>query len=171
MELISREDAKNKGLKRFFTGEPCPHGHTDEHYVGNWNCCQCTRDYSKEYVKNNPEKRKESNARHFEKHKEYHTARSRKYQGLPEATREYPMDGLCESCGNNNGFKKNGTQKSLCLDHCHTTGEFRGWLCYGCNGAEGNLKSSCRNIMKLHEYLMKFKCEQLLKNQIAGMVF
>ncbi|KKM00938.1 hypothetical protein LCGC14_1799470, partial [marine sediment metagenome] len=32
--------------------------------------------------------------------------------------------------------------KKLCLDHCHETGEFRGWLCRHCSMVIGQLKDS-----------------------------
>jgi hypothetical protein len=64
-------------------------------------------------------------------------AKRRKRQGLPLPTR--PMPELCEmNCG----------RKAVHLDHCHITGVFRGWLCYGCNlglGALGDTAESLRN--------------------------
>lgn len=39
--IISREDAKSSGLKRFFTGDLCGHGHVAERYVSSGNCVQC----------------------------------------------------------------------------------------------------------------------------------
>lgn len=37
--LISRAEAKALGLKRYFTGMPCKHGHIAEGYVASTNCC------------------------------------------------------------------------------------------------------------------------------------
>ncbi len=52
MELISREEARSKGLKRFYTGEPCKHGHIDERYVSTGYCAECHRvSYRVGYVK------------------------------------------------------------------------------------------------------------------------
>lgn len=40
--IISREDAAAKGLKRYYTGEPCnARGHLSERYVCNQGCVQC----------------------------------------------------------------------------------------------------------------------------------
>jgi hypothetical protein len=39
--IISRKDAFNKGLKRFFTGEPCKRDHYCERFVVNGACVQC----------------------------------------------------------------------------------------------------------------------------------
>lgn len=39
--IITREAAKNSGLKRYFDGKLCPHNHISERYVGNGKCIQC----------------------------------------------------------------------------------------------------------------------------------
>lgn len=48
MELISRDAAKDLGLKRYFTGEPCNKGHVDERQVSNYRCLTCGRDNVRE---------------------------------------------------------------------------------------------------------------------------
>ena len=40
----------------------------------------------------------------------------------PWMTNEHGM--WCQACGE---------QRVLCLDHCHETGRFRGWICHPCN--------------------------------------
>lgn len=44
MDVISRVDARKLGLKRFYTGKPCPHGHIAERLVSNGTCVVCTRE-------------------------------------------------------------------------------------------------------------------------------
>jgi hypothetical protein len=39
--IISREDARDKGLKRFFTGEPCKRDHIAERFTANGGCVRC----------------------------------------------------------------------------------------------------------------------------------
>jgi Recombination endonuclease VII len=51
MELISRSDAKERGLKRYYTGRPCPHGHQSQRYVGSMLCVGCLNDRRKLYCK------------------------------------------------------------------------------------------------------------------------
>ncbi len=43
LEIITRFDAAHKGLKRFYTGKPCVHGHDCERYVSTQGCVQCLR--------------------------------------------------------------------------------------------------------------------------------
>jgi 5-methylcytosine-specific restriction endonuclease McrA len=40
-EIISRAEAKARGLKRYFTGEPCKHGHVAERGVAHCGCFEC----------------------------------------------------------------------------------------------------------------------------------
>lgn len=47
MEITSKEEAKARGLHRFYTGKPCKHGHNSERYVSSKGCVTCLREYSK----------------------------------------------------------------------------------------------------------------------------
>ena len=40
-QRISREKAKEQGLKTFFTGNACVHGHVSDRLVSNGNCVDC----------------------------------------------------------------------------------------------------------------------------------
>lgn len=40
-DLITRQEAQAKGLKRYFTGKPCSHDHVAERYTGNKTCVVC----------------------------------------------------------------------------------------------------------------------------------
>ena len=42
-----------------------------------------------------------------------------------------------------------------CLDHCHKTKKFRGWLCHKCNRAIGNLNDDIGLMKRAVEYLQK----------------
>jgi hypothetical protein len=39
--IISRREAHERGLKRFYTGEPCGRGHTSQRFTANGNCTDC----------------------------------------------------------------------------------------------------------------------------------
>jgi 5-methylcytosine-specific restriction endonuclease McrA len=43
MKIITRATAKAAGLKRYFTSEPCPHGHIAERRVSDYGCVECSR--------------------------------------------------------------------------------------------------------------------------------
>lgn len=43
MDIISREEALEKGLIRFFTGVPCKRGHISEIYVSGSACIECAK--------------------------------------------------------------------------------------------------------------------------------
>lgn len=48
MKIISRKEAKELGLSRFFTGKPCKNGHISERAVHNLVCIGCKKlDYQK----------------------------------------------------------------------------------------------------------------------------
>lgn len=39
----SREEAAALGVRRYFSGEPCPHGHVAHRYTQNGYCVECQR--------------------------------------------------------------------------------------------------------------------------------
>jgi hypothetical protein len=47
-QSISRDEAKGKGLLRYFTGEPCKNGHVSERLVSNWGCMACANERMKQ---------------------------------------------------------------------------------------------------------------------------
>jgi hypothetical protein len=68
MEIISREEAREQGLKRFFTGNPCTKGHVSERLVSNKACCACRHNYwdeNQEYIR---KKNNEYRAANKDKH-------------------------------------------------------------------------------------------------------
>ncbi|RZN40418.1 hypothetical protein FEK48_13285 [Escherichia sp. E2593] len=42
MEIITRNDAAKSGLKRYYTGKVCKHGHQSERWTYNGHCVECT---------------------------------------------------------------------------------------------------------------------------------
>ncbi|EPK1614760.1 hypothetical protein QBG35_001722 [Klebsiella pneumoniae] len=47
MKIITRTEAATCGLKRYYTGKPCKHGHDSERWVHNGHCVQCTMETNK----------------------------------------------------------------------------------------------------------------------------
>jgi hypothetical protein len=81
--------------------------------------------------------------------KENHRQRLWKY-GINEKIFTSLMEraqGKCEICGD---------PSELVIDHCHTSKEVRGILCWSCNVALGHFKDSEEKIKKAFEYLCKF---------------
>lgn len=58
LEIVSRADAKAQGLKWYFTGVPCKHGHIAERQVVNGRCRECGKAGS---IANNAKHRDEVN--------------------------------------------------------------------------------------------------------------
>lgn len=44
MDIQTRAEAKINGDKKYFTGKPCPHGHTAERYTSSGHCCECAKE-------------------------------------------------------------------------------------------------------------------------------
>lgn len=54
MDIITLKEAKSLGLKKYYTGKPCPKGHLSERYVYNSCCIQCAKEAGKSwYLRNN----------------------------------------------------------------------------------------------------------------------
>lgn len=56
-----------------------------------------------------------------------------------------PKDGKCQACGD--------VPDVLHLDHDHATGEFRGYVCEGCNHSMGKSNDDPEKLIKQAEYL------------------
>ncbi|MCG6202025.1 hypothetical protein [Psychromonas antarctica] len=56
MEIITKQQALDKGLKRFFTGEPCHRGHISERFIAMDKCVTCNSEIGKLYYQKNKEK-------------------------------------------------------------------------------------------------------------------
>lgn len=60
-----------------------------------------------------------------------------------------PSGTPCDNCGR--------TNYALSLDHCHSTGEFRGWLCSLCNHGIGMLGDDVEALKRAVSYLERAK--------------
>jgi hypothetical protein len=128
---------------------------------------EAKRLYDTEFRQKNSERLRQSSLRYYQKNKErlcaeqlrrYHAnrdiilpkmrARMHKKKGYPEATR--PMPDNCEKCN-----RSPRGRFGLSLDHDHTTGKFRGWLCSDCNLGIGKLGDTIEGINAALEYLKR----------------
>ena len=86
MEIISRKEAKEKGLTRYFTGKPCKHGHIADRWVSGGGCSECKRlkaekkaEYDKIYRIRNADKIKEAKKESYEEKKDLVRKKHKKY--------------------------------------------------------------------------------------------
>ena len=83
----------------------------------------------------------------------------RKVSDLIRAEQIYPSDDYsCPICSRNKEeLKRFGrrNQGAWAADHCHTTNEFRGWICYPCNTGIGMFEDDPVRIKKALAYLEK----------------
>jgi hypothetical protein len=49
MERISRDEALARGLKKYFTGTPCKHGHAAQRYTVTTACVKCMAEAQKRF--------------------------------------------------------------------------------------------------------------------------
>lgn len=103
LEVISKEQAKDKGLHVFFTGVACNHGHVCERYVRSGACAECSRagyrkwreknkdkaeEATKRWRANNKEKVRKQKREWKERHKEFWREYQRQYfKDHPEKNR------------------------------------------------------------------------------------
>lgn len=52
--IMSRQEARVKGLTRYFTGEACKHGHNSQRLVSNKNCVECVNSANRVRRNSNP---------------------------------------------------------------------------------------------------------------------
>ncbi len=75
LTIISRKEAKISGLKRYFTGRPCKHGHITQRDVVNGTCIECTRDWARK----NPERVKQYSYEYYHENREAILAKVKEY--------------------------------------------------------------------------------------------
>ncbi len=91
MNIISRKEAKELGLKTYFTGKSCKHGHICEHRTDHGNCVKCGRMANSLWRKNNDsynkerlKKWKKENKKHIAEYvRLYGTILHRRYRSTP----------------------------------------------------------------------------------------
>lgn len=77
MEIITRQEAKILGLKTYFTGEACKHGHLSTRRSSNGSCSEC----SKIQLRNRDPQRKSMLAKeYYKRHAQNRATYSRKYR-------------------------------------------------------------------------------------------
>lgn len=78
--MISRKEAKEQGLKRYFSGQTCKHGHTDERLTSTGACILCATKYSKKWKIDNREAKLASCKRYYSENKELIVKKQKAYR-------------------------------------------------------------------------------------------
>lgn len=87
-ELITRAEAREKGLKHYFTGEPCRHGHLDKRAVSNTHCSECSRIQARKDYHTHKTERSLQRKRYYESNKDKYIADVKAWSKLhPEHAR------------------------------------------------------------------------------------
>src|ERR1700730_17423606 len=63
-----------------------------------------------------------------------------------------PMPAVCECCGQPETWQG---KISLCVEHDHETGQFRGWVCHSCNLGIRRLGDNLEGVLKAAAYLRR----------------
>lgn len=136
-EIVERQEAKKRGLKRYFTGRACIRGHSAQRNVGTGKCIECRPPSSLKW-------------------REYNDRWKAKYPGREQTVKYRYRYGIelseipdkpdkCSICEQ--------PHKKIVLDHCHETGKFRGWLCDPCNVVLGMVSDDTTILRKLIAYI------------------
>lgn len=89
MAKITIEEAKDRGLKHYFTGKPCKRGHISKRYLSNKECVTCRsiktqsyqeKGYFKNYREENTEKEKKYRKEYKKNNKDKVNAFTAKYR-------------------------------------------------------------------------------------------
>jgi len=132
-----------------------------------YSCKICRRIKQKEWKLNNPEKIKALNDKNAAKRKLFYDSPEGKISSrrahlkrmynitLEEYTLKLKeQNNKCKICCSENSFDRYGV---LAVDHCHTTGNIRGLLCYKCNVGLGNFNDNQELLKKAINYLEQYK--------------
>ena len=138
MKVISFSEAREKGLKTYFSGVPCKHGHTVQRRVSNRSCVECNKMWAKEMT---PKRRKNN------KLKSLYGISLEEYDKINES-----QNNVCAICKSSCNVKKN-----LSVDHNHDNLSIRGLLCHNCNAGLGHFKDSEQLLATAIKYLKDSK--------------
>jgi hypothetical protein len=144
MKIISKAEAKAKGLKRYYTGVPCAKGHLSERLTGSYNCLQCSKESHDTWRAKDPKAKKRSNYL-SRKRTDAHKKRVARWQHANldkhrvhkkihlEKKRGRLVPKPCTQCG---------SDKDLCAHHeDHSKPLEITWLCRPCHGRLHALRS------------------------------
>jgi nitrate/TMAO reductase-like tetraheme cytochrome c subunit len=163
---ITKQEAKHLGMIRFFTGEPCKHGHISERRVSSGECIECNLISARKHKAT--EQWAVRRAARINSKKETgewqlycRDKHLRLKYGLSQAAVEAmarQQSNRCAVCEEAITPEYTGsTDTTAHVDHNHRTGKVRGLLCHHCNKAIGHFKESTKIMQNAISYLRQFE--------------
>lgn len=144
--ILSRADAKQRGLRRYFTGLPCLRGHVTERSVSSARCMTCANDDQRKHYSNGmyqSVRYKQQRCRNAR------ASRLKNWYGLTHTDYDCMVrsqNGKCAIC-------QLVPESKLRVDHDHSTNLIRGLLCHHCNLVLGHAKDNPRTLKAAITYL------------------
>lgn len=133
--IITRKEAVERSLPRYFTGKPCKHGHIAERVVKG-TCVECDR------------LRAHVNTPHDKLKKRERNLKARYGMDITEfVARVEQQKNRCAICRN--------LTKKLIVDHCHSKDTVRELLCSRCNNLLGLAEDQIELLHAAIDYLVK----------------
>jgi hypothetical protein len=128
-------------------------------------CRKCEAELAKKWRKENPEehkrRKKQWEIKYPEKHRRGVMRRTWRRLGLDPNDIEKKLSnhkGGCQICGD----LQPEYYQFLSVDHCHSTGKFRGFLCPNCNSALGLFKDKPELLIRAADYLNTFRAQAII---------
>ncbi len=110
-KIISRKEAQAQGLKRYYTGKPCKHGHIAERSVSDRKCLECNRSNVSRFRENHPESIRETNKKGWSKlSPEYKREKAKRYR---TNNRESYLQGMRNHYEQNKAYYKQRRHETL----------------------------------------------------------
>lgn len=175
----TRREGKAQGAKWYFTGLPCAYGHVSKRSVARGQCNQCRkeedalaqqrahrmrrREQDRQYgitYRNRPESRARRLANRRAKYESSRLIERERERASREKIAGRPRPDKCEVCSAGNGAR------GMAFDHCHATGQFRGWICGRCNVALAMARDNPAVLRKLADYVERHNAENPQANWI-----
>ena len=169
----SRAEAKLLKVSKYYTGNPCIHGHLDLRHTISASCITCDKEkaqrqrdergdeiyalrryrtkYDKEY---RDRVRLQARNRYKKNKRKIAFQRLEAKYGVNQETYEAMLRDQNNRCAICRTDSTNSPRaKMFYIDHCHSTSKVRGLLCHKCNFAIGNFNDDINLLRSAIDYL------------------
>lgn len=139
MKIVTRKEAKALGLKRYFTGKACIHGHVTERYVSDVKCVECNRQDAVNWRAANPNKVKQGKSRWARANPDKVVQRALRWDinnpgGRSRNTKRWRLSNPLKVRANskNRRMRKRGAEGQHSADDIKNICAKQGNACFGC---------------------------------------